>query len=481
MKKTYLIITTIFLVLGTLASCHKNVIDYTDNLDGENGFIEDPNSMFSYAKINTDVSNPEIMSTSTKTGETITWYGDKDEDGTALNLNTIEYSTSDGINNFIDFDDEGRMTSIVNNIGVSIEFEWLSTTKAVVKAHSQTDNIYISTIVDFAGDNMPDSIGLRQGSIRAGKPLSLDIVNKEYGYKSQAGGYDPDGLPETQEIHLWITQCGSNYDAKNYLILENASDGNMIGKLVDSYHLWEGSFIYQLPLSSYPSSATNMEICESIDNFLKNMETWVSGALVDSTPIIVAINNAAFMSGIGVVPVAITDAVILAVTAMNCGVSIFNAYGGVSGLMQAVNSEWYYKEYIISDLNIIPVAYTQSSTFAGEKYLITPEADSKFITLEIDGEPVIDSFVLNPSNPGSGVNYTATANYHCIPENSTITLSIRGTDGYYNSVTEYVSESGSAVLHVPGASTGVYDVCTVTIKTPTGEELTMQASLVFGN
>ena len=51
MKKTYLIITTIFLVLGTLASCHKNVIDDTDNLDGENGFIEDPNSMFSYAKI----------------------------------------------------------------------------------------------------------------------------------------------------------------------------------------------------------------------------------------------------------------------------------------------------------------------------------------------------------------------------------------------------------------------------------------------
>lgn len=84
--------------------------------------------------------------------------------------------------------------------------------------------------------------------------------------------YDPDQFPDKQEIHLWINQCGSNYNAKNYILLKNATTGDYIGKLVNSEHLWKGSYIYQLPLKSYPSSATNAELCEKLDEVLRNME-----------------------------------------------------------------------------------------------------------------------------------------------------------------------------------------------------------------
>lgn len=232
----------------------------------------------------------------------------------------------DGIDNIIGFDEEGRLVSVTNNVGASIEFEWLSTTTAVVKAYSQSDNIYISTIVDFAGGDGYDSLATKLNSIRADKPLSLEIIEDETICNAR-DNYDPDNYPEYQEVDLWIQQCGSDYGAKNYLILKDASNGCVIGKILENECLYKGFYIYQLPLSSYPSSATNQDICESIDAVLRNMEEWVSGALVDTAPIIAAINYAAFMSGIGTVPAVITDAVIFAIKAMNCGVSIFNSFG----------------------------------------------------------------------------------------------------------------------------------------------------------
>lgn len=482
MKRKYIyIITAIIVALGTMVSCHENIIDETTN------DTDDPNSNFSYARINTDVSNPEIFSALTKQGDTITYYGGKNQDGTALNIKTIEYSTVDGINNLIDFDDNGRLISIINNAGATIEFEWQSQTSAIIKAHSQKDNVFISTLVDFTGnesDNVPTAKSIQYKSTHRTKPLTVDFIKNggyEYSNFKTRTSYDPDNFPASQEVHLWIHQCGSNYDAKNYLILKNANNGITIGKLVNYERIYKGSYIYQLPLSSYPSSATNQELCANIDAVLRTMDEWLSGALVDSAPIVAAINAAAFMTGVGTVPAVITDAIVFALTAANCGISIFNSYGGVAGMMMRINSEWYYKEYIISDLDIIPVGYTQSTTVVGEKHRVNPTEGNIFITLEMPGEPVINSFVLNPSNPGEGVDYTATAEYSCIPENSTITLSIEGTDGYSDSITENISGSGSAVLHVPGAESGVYDLCTVTINMPFGETLTMQASLVFGN
>ena len=151
--------------------------------------------------------------------------------------------------------------------------------------------------------------------------------------------------------------------------------------------------------------------------------------------------------------------------------------------MRQHNAEWYYKEYINSDLILIPVAYTQSKTVVGDGEQVNPSDESIFITLDMIGDPVIDNFTLNPSNPGAYEGYEA-AEYHCIPNGSTIKLSIVGTDGYSNSTTASVSDyggSGSATLHVSGSYSGVYDLCTVEITLPTKEVLTMQASLVFGN
>lgn len=451
------------------------------------------------ATVFTDATSSELMSVVTVDGDTITYFGDKMADGTANKINTLEYSSSDGRDCFLDFDEAGKLQSITSNEGATIEFEWLSPTSVVLKAHSQKDNIVIQTKYDFENTESyltsqfesKASNSVRKGefflTLSSEPEYTSEHVSSMFNLGSRAN-YDPDQFPDKQEIHLWINQCGSNYNAKNYILLKNATTGDYIGKLVNSEHLWKGSYIYQLPLKSYPSSATNAELCEKLDEVLRNMEKRLGYVYIDNgeglTYVLTALNTAAISTGIGSVPAVIIDAVVFAGAAVNCGIQIFNSTGGVSALMRQHNAEWYYKEYINSDLILIPVAYTQSKTVVGDGEQVNPSDESIFITLDMIGDPVIDNFTLNPSNPGAYEGYEAIAEYHCIPNGSTIKLSIVGTDGYSNSTTASVSDyggSGSATLHVPGSYSGVYDLCTVEITLPTKEVLTMQASLVFGN
>lgn len=490
MKKIYLLATvTLIAVMGILVACHTNIVDESSSI-----IDYDPESPFRAAIINTDAASSEIMKVATATQDTITYYGYKNQDGTTANIYTIEYSTHDGINNIIDLDENGKPVSITNSVGASLTFEWISETSAVVNAHSQSDNYFISTVVDFASPQQPhltnskitkSSISVRNDDLKVEIKKNKDNWRNISNQLKTRIQYDPDDyFFSCQEVWLWIYQCSSSYNAKNYIIMKNATNGVTIGKLMNPEYMAKGNYRYFLPYSSYPSSATNKELCANIDNALRNVEQVLSGilgpAIGDSGALIVALNAAAMTTGIGMIPAVITDAIVLAVTAADCGLQLINENGGISRLMEWANSEWYYKEYIISDLILTPVGYTQAKTVMGEPQRVTPDDNNILITLDMQGDPVIDAFTLNPSHPGQEVSYTATADFHCIPEGSTITLSIVGTDGYSNSITESISESGSAVLYVPGAAAGVYDLCNVVINMPFGESLTMQASLVFG-
>lgn len=472
-----------------LVSCHTNDMDDTSpKID------YDPESIFRAAMVNTDAASSEVIKVATATRDTVTYYGNKNQDGTVASIYAIEYSTHNGVNNIITLNENGQLARIDNNTGASITFEWLSETSAVVNAHSQADNYFISTIVDFTNQTQPQSIAhktrsinniTRDGDFKLEIKKNTENLSHTYSKLKTRTKYDPDNyFFDTQEVWLWIYQCSSSYNAQNYLIMKNATNGITIGKLMNPEYMTKGNYRYFLPYSSYPSSATNKELCANIDNALKNVEQVLSGALGpaigDSGALILALNAAAMTTGIGMIPAVITDAIVLAVTATDCGLQLINENSGISHLMEWANSEWYYKEYIISDLILIPVGYTQSKTVMGEQHRVTPDDSNILLTLDMEGDPVIDAFTLNPSHPGQGVGYTATADFHCIPEGSTITLSIVGTDGYSNSITESISESGSAVLHVPGAASGVYDLCTAVINMPFGESITMQASLVFG-
>ena len=492
MKRTSIfIITAIVVAMGALVACHENIID-----DSASQIDYDPESPFRAAMINTDAASKEVMKVVTAEKDTLVYYGNKNQDGTILDIYTVEYNSFNGTSIIIDLDTIGEIASIYNNSGTNISFEWLTEESAVIKAHSKEHNYYISTVVDFANINKPDYAPTKtkatSNTVRDEK-LKLEIKRDSETWREIKNKvatrvkYDPDNyFFSCQEVWLWIYQCSSSYNANNYLIMKNATNGITIGKLMNPEHMVKGNYLYYLPYSSYPSSATNQELCNNIDNALINFEDGLGKVLLASDELVIAINSVAMAlapvtEGASLGLAAIADLIVGGANIFDCILKLANNAGGVSALMKWANSEWYYKEYIISDLILTPVGYTQSKTVMGEPYRVTPDDNNILLTLDMQGDPIINSFTLNPSHPGESVNYTATADYHCIPENSTITLSIVGTDGYSNSITENISGSGSAVLHVPGAKSGVYDLCTVTINMPFGETLTMQASLVFGN
>lgn len=464
-------------------SCKRN----GDVLDEDK--ISDPSCPYQYSRVNLDGSNPELFCAVTKENDTVIYYGLKNPDGTASGITTIEYITKDGIENIIDLNDDGYVTAINSSNGALIEFEWISATSAVVKAHSYVDNIYISTVVDFDGNgcdmivqnDVSNSARMRKGN------LSLQIRPQEEEQLSFAqmqtmsSPWHPvDELPNIQEVLLWIYQCDNSYDAKNYLRLLDATTGEMILRYTQYERLSKGDYIYKIPVSSYPAKATNKELCKNIDETLNNIQNVLDKTLVVSDQIIVALNIVAFSTGIGLIPTVVTDAIVIAANAANCGMQLLKDYGGISGLMRRTYSDWYYKEYVLDNLAISPVAFNAQKTVVGDKHKINLTEDFFLVALDMQGTPMVKSFELNPSYPGRGVAYEATAEYHCIPEGSQITLSIVGTDGYKEMQTSRISGSGTAVLYVPGAETGVCDVCEVVIDLPSGESINMRASLVFG-
>ena len=186
-------------------------------------------------------------------------------------------------------------------------------------------------------------------------------------------------------------------------------------------------------------------------------------------------------TGIGAPPAAVLAAITKVVVVGSVSLQVFIAANGTEGLMSTCNPEWYYKEYVAADLELHPYVITKTDVIHCESVILTPDSEPIYIDQDVDGEPTIDNFTLSPAYPSAGQSYVATANFHCVPSGSTIVMNIVGTDGYRNTETHSSDDnSGTVSLYVPGAESGVYDVCTITITTPDGESYSMQASLVFG-
>lgn len=449
--------------------------------------VSDSSCTFASTRINIDVSNPEIFRTITKAGDTLTYYGDKNLDGTVSEFYSIEYATKGGIINFIDIN-EGYVTKVANNKGASIEFEWLSSSSAVVKAHSLVDNVYVSTVVDFLDANVdkaPSSGISKPEKSREGN-LSLEIIPFDDSsmpidqVTTMSSPWTPiDDMPASQQVWLQITRCEHKCDARNYLALHNSKTGEYICKFPKPTRIEKGYYCFSVPVSSFPALATDYELCESIDANLKIILKVLDNTLAAGDNIVAALNLASASTGMGDIPTVINDALLYAATASDYGSQIIQDLSGFSGLVRRTDSEWYFKSYASTAAELYPVALNADVFVSGDSYNFK-SSESLFMTLDIQGSPMINSFELNPSCPKPGDDYETIIAYQCIPEGSVISISVVGTDGYKNLTSEQISGGGQAVLRVPGAEKGICDKCLIEIDMPGEQTIRMKASLVFG-
>lgn len=470
MKKIhYCIATALLAALVTLVACHENVIDETRHNTSNKGTLS----------VTMNVDDPELFRIETEGKDTIFFYGDKQSNGMAETLDIIEVRQTNNKQTTFHMDKKGRPTSIRCSNNVQIDFEWIDESKTVIKARDFNSNTYLTTMWD----------------IHASQPVLAQAKSKASpftGFTRRSGRIKADFSPFPQEPEpseaitksldntiqtclLTITQCDEPVNRSAWIDVYDTDD-KYLTRLHNHDVVSTGNYLYVIPSSTYPT-VSNAELCERLDLLISlgvvGTEWLVAGGL--ETALILA------STGIGAVPAEITLACTAIAGATYLILSTIDTSGGVSNIMKSFNPQWYYKPFHTEDMVLFPTVDALPNYIYGLPHKVSPEDRNIYLSVEIKGVPTISSFELDPSYPNEGQDYAAVAKYFCIPYGSSIQVSIVGTDGYTDSISEQIpSSSGEITLYVPGAETGVCDVCEVVITLPSGEKISMQASLVFG-
>lgn len=433
--------------------------------------------------VNQDANSSEICYFVKENGDTIILVGEKDKNGCATNVYLMKYNTPMQ-NLSTRFDEHMRPILLTYNNNINISFNWIDERTAVIKAFDPETNTYISTVWN--------SEETSQAQIAKARSICNSIQKRQGDVKLFISGSLPSSIARTrageavddisdQYCIFTVTQCDYPKDASTWISLSNAKTHKFIENLDYYKKSSTGVYLYKIPSGSYPSKATNQELCSRIDNWvlspLQVGLTWLTG--FSSVADVIALACAS--TGIGVPPAAILEALTIATVVGAGTLTIFMNANGTQGLMSTFNPDWYYREYVVADIILSPYVITSTGVINCEKQVVSPETTNIRVNCDVDGEPTIDSFILNPDFPAAGQGYVASATFHCVPIGSTITMSIVGTDGYTDSKTITIdTTSGVANLYVPGAAVGVKDVCKVVITPPYGNSITMTASLMFG-
>ena len=477
-KKKKLLFTVLTILIGVL-SCTKNDIDETETYNGVSEIAKERG--LKEVMINQDANSSEICYFVKEDGDTLTLVGEKDNTGCATSVYLMKYNSKE-YKMSTRFDESMRPTLLTYNDNVTISFDWIDDNSAVVKAYDPETNTYITTV--WNKDENPTKALAKSAPIvnhsntRTGD-LKLTIKERDNSQAMQTRAISVDEIDD-QYCLFTVTQCDYPTDASTWIGLISAKPYKWIENLEYYKKQSTGVYLYRIPAGSYPAQATNQELCTRIDWGLEGLKTgltWMLGftSVADCVALVCA------STGLGAPPAAILKAITAAAVIGAAGLQVFMDAGGTSNLMKNFNPDWYYKEYITSNLILSPHIITSKEVIDCEKQIITPETQNIRISYDIDGDPTIDSFVLTPDFPARRQSYVASASFHCVPVGSNITMSIVGTDGYSNIETSTVNAtSGTAELWVPGAETGVRDVCEIIITPPYGQSIIMTASLMFG-
>lgn len=423
------------------------------------------------ATIILNAEDPKVVTLTKNNGEILNFYGKKDEGGAVEYFTQMEYVNTEGQISLMEFYENGQIKMFTAPNDVTIEFEWVSAEDAAIKVYNPEDNSYIITNWNIHGSAnaakrlIHDKIASRSGS------LVMTQIPEVYSMLKA-----PAKAPENRGYDVWVKKCDSPTNAKVYIkIVDGQNHSDFITNIYDYQYVTQGWYSFHIPNWTFPTTMPNKELIDKIDLRLNIILSAISECAGNGS-LLLAINSALLMSGIGTVPAVVTMGLEAFIV---IGSNVLGNIDEVSWFFQKFNPEWYYHEEYT---NIFVIPYVNGKAYPEEGYHINFDDGDWGSTVNLEGNPEIRSFDLSPAYPSAGQGYRASVFYRCIPQGSKIVMGIVGTDGYHNETTQTAAaESGSANLDVPGAAAGVYDVCTVKIYDTNGQLIaSTQASLTFG-
>ena len=444
--------------------------------------------------VNINTDDPLACSISSEDGNIYHLFATKDEEGLPLSLIETIIQDPDGNACDMTFDESGRLVFIEAPNGATYSLEWTSETFAALTAIDPTTGNQIITYIDLLED--ADEANLSRSATRTDMTSSRNgnfyMKIEPISSKSNTRGEEiyPINVPNPSGIiKLNLKECDNlaNYpcgiDVYNQGILKTRLNGVKVS---------DGVYEVQLPKSMYPEYSKEYEEagtgCEDYKKSKIAKFMHKSCILAGLSPKISLgdilkriVKKVAAASVAGPLSIGITAVDILHTA--YCEI-IDNDVVDICKVIKSYK-HWAQDVKLAQSYNVSLWPRVWNTTLG---LTFNPvEVDLRNLTIDhldlnLGGTPSISSFTLNPPAPMHGVSYDAIAILSCIPSGSTVYMNITGTDGYYNEKTETVSSTSNsykATLYVPGAASGVVDVCKVIVTTPDGKEYPRTASLVF--
>ncbi len=421
----------------------------------------------------TNASDPQLLSATTPHGDVIDLYGERAENGLPLKIDQMVITNKTNEEQTFLLDSLLRPTDIFAHNGVRFHLDWLSAHAFALTAYSNDGETQINTFVD-----LQQSLGKRstQASAkrRSGK-LKLDFkVPPALAKKSSTAG----------KCNLYLTQCDIPADAYAWVsVMANLGNFN---RHIPAKKISTGHYQVSIP-NNIAGSVNTAEICgkiASMAGLLCDITQAGTGGLALATAMCVRLSGAAgaVSGGTATAPVMIACEAVAAGLVLYCNTLGGSAAPGAPSLASQLCNASFLNTNFTENIELRGVIAGLPNNLYSTVFTVDPDGPYPDIHMNIGSVPGISGFVLEPSAPVAGQEYQAVSEAFCLPLAARVTLSISGTDGYDDSVTYFVSQPekfGKFVLTVPGAESGIEDVCTVTIELPDGKKLKRTASLVF--
>jgi hypothetical protein len=411
-------------------------------------------------------NDPLLLRAEPPTGEVLEYYGEKNDLGVATSVKSFRIQAANGQATSYLLDQQARPVQIYASNGVVFKLSWQANQVIVITAISPNGATQVNASVKMVGSS---TNGLPQLSETT---ASRETISRFY------RAFEPNPLAESEPSGVLlptatapssslvtVKRCGLPVNDARVSISVSAGvqSGSFPGVLV-------GDGVYRVSLPSFDSDAGSRakEKCETIAGILgvgcQALEILGPAQPLFCPALSVAL---AFIPGAEPAIPAIFDACISAFASLEVYCSTLGASPaqGAPDLAELICGAG----SIIDRAPTTPVQLSAVALIPGkgvaESNSATAPASGPFpnFTIAPTDSVSITSFTVNPVNPAAGQSYTATAQIGCASQNTKVTISISGTDGYQNSTLCTVTGSATCSLGVPGAASGVVDTLTVKI------------------
>jgi hypothetical protein len=453
-KKNYLIT---LLITAVLVIC--NTCQFFEKDEDEEELVELPT-----VEIYTNPSDPSLMKITDLDGTTLTYFGDKDEEGIVESINHIivDFADVEGAT-YLAYDSIKRPSRVETSNGTLYEFIWLTETKMRIKVASPSGEVQLNIPYDFdASDkNLPALMGASgHENIRNNIKPNASIRAMPSSKPSAIG--HPENMKALQTIQ--VMRCGEP--------VENASVRIFVEPAIGSFQLSplaysgaDGVYQVQIPHSFEPPTYLDLiceglkinltKVCEAnlmqkfqtqfeICNLLHEMFGQDPGAINEQQKKILQSCYELAQA------IKVTCAIIMSNPELKK--DFCKKYFG-SGNQPGEEISYIYR---------LEIKVPGEETFITQTTAFDPNLPNAW-TYDVGGETSVENLHTIPVDPAPHQGYTAYAYVVCPEEAGTeVTIAVQGNDGYSNSETFTITENSMISLWVPGAVENTVDIVTVT-------------------